>query len=266
MTGRPHRGTAPGSLRLEGRVAVVTGGGRGIGEAISHRFAEQGARVLIATRTAEHGQRTVDAIRSAGHQAELIAVELGTREASRQIVQHAESLWGALDIVVHNAASLSHSTILSMPDEEMQRGVAVGPSTAVWLMQDAHHLLKASGRGRVIFTSTIAADRNFLPGLGSYAAVKAAMNALAKVAAVELGPDGITVNVVAPGSTRSASFEAAVSDERIAAWEQEMPLRRIGTGDDIANMMLFLASDDASYVTGQVIAVDGGQVLGKPYR
>ena len=248
--------------RLEGRVAIVTGGGRGIGAAIAARFAEQGARVLIATRTASHGEDVVASIRAAGGEAELIAVDLGTRAASREIVARVAALWGRLDILIHNAAFVPHGTLRELPEADFQKAFDVGPGTAFWLMRDAHPLLAASPAGRIILTSSMAADRANVHGLAAYSMVKGALNALVRGAALEFGPDGITVNAVAPGGTMSASFAAALSPEKIAGWASTMPLRRVGEGIDIANAMLFLASDDASYVTGSVMTVDGGQTLG----
>lgn len=252
--------------RLEGRVAIVTGGGRGIGEAISMRFAEQGARVLIATRTAKYGEETVARIREAGYEAELIAVELGHREASRQIVDKAQSLWGQLDILVHNAAFVPHGILTDMPDETYQKAFDVGPTTGFWLIKDAYPLLKRSKAGRIIMTSSLSADRNHIRGLAAYSAVKGAINSLVRGAALELGPDGITVNAVSPGGTMSASFQASLTPQVIAEWESTMPLKRVGQGIDIANAMLFLASDDGAYVTGTNVTVDGGQVLGMPLK
>jgi 3-oxoacyl-[acyl-carrier protein] reductase len=250
------------SGRLAGRTAIVTGGGRGIGESIARRFAAEGARVLIATRTEAHGALTIDAIRQAGGEAELITVEMGSREASRAIVARAQALWGGLDIVVHNAGFAPHGPLVDTDEASYRRAMDVGVNTALWLMQDAHPLLKESDGGRVILTSSIMADRNNMAGLATYSTVKGAINALIRAAAVELGPDGITVNGVAPGGTRSVSFDAGMPPGAVAAWEKTIPLRRIGTGDDIAGAMLYLASADAAYVTGQVIIVDGGQALG----
>lgn len=252
--------------RLSGRVAVITGAGRGIGEAIVQRFAEEGASILVVTRTAAYGQETVDAARALGVDAELCAVELGTRAAATEIIDVVTKRWGRLDILVHNAAYAPHGLLQETPDEEFAKALDVGVKTAFWLMKDGYSLLCASGRGRVILTSSIMADRNSLAGLSAYTMAKGAINALVRGAAVEFGPQGITVNAVAPGGTMSVSFAAGVSPEFLAEWEQTMPLRRVGQGVDIANAMLFLASDEGSYVTGQTLIVDGGQALGTPIK
>lgn len=255
-----------GNGRLEGRVAIVTGAGRGIGEAIVRRFAAEGARLLVVTRTASYGQEAVDAARALGAEAELCAVELGTRAAAAEIVRFADERWGRLDILVHNANYTPHALLHETSDEDFAKTLDVGVQTAFWLMKDAYPLLCRSPAGRVILTSSIMADRNSIATLSAYTTVKGAINALIRGAAVEFGPQGITVNGVAPGGTMSVSFAAGVSAEFIAEWEKTMPLRRIGQGVDIANAMLFLASDEGAYVTGQTLVVDGGQALGMPIK
>jgi len=249
--------------RLKGKVALVTGGGRGIGQAIAELFAAHGAKVLVATRTAKHGETTVDKIRSAGGLAELLEVRLGAPDAAKQCVDHAVQLWGVLDIVVHNAAYVPHSTLINTSNSEFQKSIDVSVNTAFWLIKNAYPYLKKSSSGRLLFTSSLSAEKNHLSGLAHYGATKAAINALVRGAAVELGPDKITVNAVSPGGTRSPTFEASLSHEAITKWEDTIPLRRVGDPFDVAKAMLFLASDDAEYITGQNIIVDGGQLLGQ---
>lgn len=256
----------PSPGRLDGRIVVLTGGGRGIGESIVKRFADEGARVLVVTRTAQHGEETVEAVRTMGGEAELLAVELGTRGAAREIIDFAARRWGGIDILVHNAAYSPHGLLHEMDEAEIDRAFDVGVKSAFWLMKDAFPLLRKSRAGRVILTSSIMADRNSLVGLSAYTAAKGAINSLVRGAAVEFGPEGITVNAVAPGGTMSVSFAAGVSAPVIDEWEKSIPLRRIGQGMDIANAMLFLASDEGAYITGQTLIVDGGQALGIPLK
>lgn len=250
--------------RLKGRVAIVTGAGRGIGESIVKRFAEEGANILVVTRTASYGEETVEQARALGVEAELCAIEMGSREATRRIAAMAKERWGRLDIVVHNAGYSPFAMLHETSDEQLDKALDVGAKSAFWLMQDTYEMLRQSSAGRVIMTSSIMADRNSLVGLSAYTMVKGAINALVRGAAVEFGPEGITVNAVAPGGTMSVSFAAGVPGDYLEKWEQSMPLRRVGQGMDIANAMLYLASDEGSYVTGQTLIVDGGQALGRP--
>jgi 3-oxoacyl-[acyl-carrier protein] reductase len=247
--------------RLKERVAIVTGGGRGIGRAIAARFAAEGARVLVVTRTATFGEEAVADIRAAGGAAELLAVNLGSRTAAAASVARAAELWGKLDIVVHNAAESGSSSIVEMSDEQFARSFDVNASTSFWLIKDSYAYLKASPAGRVLLTSSIAGLSNAWSGLSAYGASKAALQQLVRYAARELGPEGITVNAVAPGATLSDNIKRNQTPEQIAAMSRNIPLRRYGECDDIANTMLFLASDEGAYITGQTIAVDGGLSL-----
>lgn len=249
--------------RLKDRVAIITGGGRGIGREIARLFAAHGARVLIATRTASHGEDTVRDIVDDGGTAELLTVDLGSAAAARELVATAIQHWGQLDIVVHNAGYLPYCALVETPDEEFQRVLDVNLNTGFWLLKAAYPHLKASPAGRMLFTSSLTAERNHLWGLAHYGTAKGGLNALVRGAAVELGVDGITVNAVAPGGTRSAALEASMTPDAIAQWGEVIPMGRIGEGQDIARAMLFLASDEAGYITGQTLVVDGGQSLGQ---
>lgn len=257
----PH--TDQSTQRLQDRVAIVTGSGRGIGKAIAQLFARHGAKVLVATRTGHYGQQTVDEIRANGGSAALMEVTIGPEATAQQVVETAIEQWGRLDIVVHNAAFLTPARLVEVDDAALTAALEVGVKSAVWLMKHAHPFIARSPGGRFLFTSSVAAERS-QPGYACYGAVKGAINALVRGAAVELGPDRITVNAVAPGGTRSASFDASVTPEAIRQWEPRIPLGRVGEGQDIANAMLFLASDEAPYITGRTLTVDGGQTLGQP--
>ncbi|MAT51693.1 MAG: 3-ketoacyl-ACP reductase [Porticoccaceae bacterium] len=249
---------------LENRIAVVTGAGRGIGRAVAILFAAQGAKVLIATRTESHGRETLDAIRRNGGTAELITVELGTLTAARAVIDAAVGHWGGLDIMVHNAAIIENCPLVDNPDDSFSRQFDIGMNTAFWLMKYGYSYLKQRGYGRVLLTSSLGAERT-AHGFALYGAIKAGLEALARGAATEMGPDGITVNAVAPGGTRTASYERNMSDEFEKYWLSHIPLQRMGESEDIAQAMLYLASDNGSYVTGQTLTVDGGQSLPQAY-
>lgn len=246
--------------RLQDKVAIVTGGGRGIGKAVAALFALHGAKVLIATRTAAHGEETVGEIRKRGGTAALVTVALGTIEAARSIVDAAIGHWGRIDIIVHNAALIEPALLVECDDSAFTRQFNAGMNTGFWLIRHGYPYLKQSGAGRVLFTSSLGA-RVTAPGYGLYGAVKAGLEGLVRGAAAELGADGITVNAVSPGGTKTPSFAQHMDEDFEKQWAAHIPMRRMGQAQDIANAMLFLASDDASYVTGHVLTVDGGQSL-----
>ncbi|MBH9398109.1 SDR family oxidoreductase [Pseudomonas aeruginosa] len=244
--------------RLESRVALVTGAGQGIGRAIAEHFAAQGARVLLATRTASSGQATLAAIRAAGGEAELLAVDLGSRDAAERAVLATLERFGQLDILLHNAAAFAQCTRADLGDETLEQTLAVNLKSCFWLTQAALPALRRSLAGRVLVTSSVTGPRTAIAGLAHYAASKAGVNGFIRAAALELAGDGITVNGVEPGLIATPALGNLGDAGRLAA---HIPLGRVGQPRDIAHAMLFLASDEASYITGQTLGVDGGALL-----
>lgn len=246
---------------LAGRVAIITGAGRGIGRGVAEVFAVQGCRVIVATRTESHGREVVQAIQQAGGQAELYATELPSRQAVNDLVKHVLAAHGRLDIVVHNAAYIPVQRIHEMTDEALDQAFAVNVKAGVWLAQAALEPMQAQGGGRLLYTSSVTAQRTYF-GAAPYSITKAGLNGFIRSAALELGQYGITVNGVEPGiietdALKKHDFSPAEKD-RIAAY---IPLKRFGTPEEIAETMLFLASDAGRYITGQTIVVDGGMIL-----
>ncbi|OFR46439.1 3-ketoacyl-ACP reductase [Pseudomonas sp. HMSC066A08] len=244
--------------RLENRVALVTGAGQGIGRAIAECFAAQGARVLLATRTANHGQATLQAIRATGAEAELLSVDLGSRDAAEQAVRATLERFGQLDILLHNAAVFAQCALAELDDETLEQTFAVNLKSCFWLTQAALPALRRSLAGRVLVTSSVTGPRTAIPGLAHYAASKAGVNGFIRAAALELAGDGITVNGVEPGLIATAALNNLGEAGDLA---EHIPLRRVGQPQDIAHAMLFLASSEASYITGQTLVVDGGALL-----
>ena len=247
--------------RLEDRVAIITGGGRGIGRATAERFAREGARVLIATRTAEPGAAAAAAIRDAGGDAAVLAVDIGAPDAPARAVDAAVARWGRLDIVVHNAAFIPYGVLSELPEAEFTRALDTNLMAGLRLLQRSLPHLQASGHGRLILTSSVAARGMLHPGLAAYATSKAAVEGFVRGAAIDLAASHVTVNAVAPGGTLTYSMQNAMSPPVLDKLRQRMPMKRIGRSEDVAGAMLYLASDDAAYVTGQVLVVDGAQSL-----
>lgn len=246
---------------LQGQVAIVTGSGRGIGRGIAELFAEHGAAVVVATRTERTGQEVVDGITAAGGRAALFATDLADEAAAAATVAFTAERFGALDIVVHNAALPWLRAVEEMTDEVLDATFSLNIKAGVWLTRHALPHMREAGRGRLLFTSSITA-RRAIRGASAYAASKAGLHGWIRSAAYELGQYGITVNGVEPGMIWTDAMDKhSYSDEEVAQIVGGIPLGRPGTPRDVAAAMVFLASPGAAYITGQTIVVDGGMLL-----
>ncbi len=245
-------------FRLQDRVAIVTGAGRGIGREIARAFARAGAQVVVATRTAAPGEKTVRLIEEEGGRATLVAVDLSERDAAVSLVEGVAAAFGRIDIVVHNAGVFPFVTVDEISDEDLESTLNVNLKAAFWLTKAAAPMLRKAPSPRLLFTSSLSGARFSAPTMVHYGASKAGLNGFIMGAAVEYAPDGITVNGVEPGAILTDAFKQAASPEQQKAAADGTPLGRLGKPEDIANAMLFLASDEASYITGQTIVVDGG--------
>lgn len=249
--------------RLEDRVALVIGAARGIGQGIAERFAEEGAKIVIADSEIAAGQAT--AVRLRGH---FVAVDISRKVDAERAVAEAIGAYGRLDILVQNAGIYPWTLIENITPEEWDQVLAVNLKGTFLAAQAAFRHMKARRQGRMIFTSSITGPRVTSPGHGHYSASKAGINGFIKTAALEFAGYGITVNGIEPGNILTEGMKAHRSIAFIKSMEAAVPLGRLGTPRDIANAALFLASDDAAYVTGTTIVVDGGQTLpeGKDFR
>jgi 3-oxoacyl-[acyl-carrier protein] reductase len=246
---------------LTGKVAIVTGGGQGIGEGIARCFAAAGAKVVIATRTAANGQAVADSIVKSGGIASLLQADIGKHDEVKRVVAHTVEKHGRLDIVVHNAAVYPVIAIEQLSDEDLERTLSVNLKAGFWLIQAALPHLRKQGGGRILFTSSVTGPNVAMPGTAHYAASKAGMNGLIRTAALEYARDNITVNGVEPGYILTPAMAALGTQEEIAQMAACIPIGKLGHPSDIANTMLFLASKEAAYITGQTIVVDGGSTL-----
>jgi 3-oxoacyl-[acyl-carrier protein] reductase len=246
---------------LSGKVAIVTGAGQGIGQGIARVFAAAGASVVVATRSAGNGQDTVDDIVAAGGKALLIQCDVGLRSEVERVAAETVEHFGRVDVAVHNAAIYPLHNLDELTDEVLDQTLAVNMKAAVWLTQASVPHFRSQGGGRIIFTSSVTGPRVAMPGTSHYAMSKGGMNGFIRTAALEYARENITVNGVEPGYILTQAMSALGSEKELDAMANCIPVGYLGKPDDIANTMLFLASDEASYITGQTIVVDGGSTL-----
>ena len=256
-----NEGLSGMNVDLNGRVAIVTGAGQGIGEGIAKVFALSGAKVVVATRSADNGQQTVDDILESGGEAMLIQCDIGQRVEVERVVAVTAERWNRVDIVIHNAAIFPIHSVEEMPDSVLDQTLSVNMKAGFWLTQAALPFFRRQGGGRIIFTSSVTGPTVAMPGTSNYAASKGGMNAFIRTAALELARENITVNGVEPGYIMTQAMGLLADEEELKEMASLIPAGKIGIPEDIAYTMLFLASDQASYITGQTIVVDGGSTL-----
>lgn len=243
--------------RLAGRVALVTGGGRGLGRAISEAFGREGAAVGVLDLKPEVAEPAAEAIRAAGGKAVAITGNVAKRQDLFDAVAKLKAEFGPVDILVNNAMWNRYGPLEEQTEEMIGRMIDVGFKGVVWGYQAVLEDMTAAGGGAIInigSPSSVLAMKNGI----MYSAIKAAVSGLTRSGAAEFGPRNIRVNAIAPGSTPTEGANMVVSEE---AWErrrQRVPLGRLGAPEDIANAAVFLASDESSFITGDILFVDGG--------
>ncbi|HHZ07390.1 MAG TPA: SDR family oxidoreductase [Rhizobiales bacterium] len=245
---------------LTGRVALVTGGGRGIGAAIVTRLAMAGARVAICNRTPEPAEELAGRLAGQGLSARTIAWPGTGRREIRDMVDGLVAAEARLDIAVHNAGGCPWASLDDLDEDGLDRALDINLRAFVWLVQACVPHMRANGFGRLLVTSSVSA-RVAMGGGAHYSAAKAGVNAFVRGAAFELARDGITVNGVEPGFIAKPGRGTLSTAEKQAAIGRHIPMGRMGEADDVACAMLYLASAEAKYVTGQTIVVDGGSTL-----
>jgi 3-oxoacyl-[acyl-carrier protein] reductase len=242
--------------RLEGKVALVVGAARGIGKGIAVRFKEEGAKLVLADSEPAAGQATADEL-----DVPFVQTDISKMEDAVSAVALALDTFGRLDIVVQNAGIYPWQLIENTSPEDWDRVMAVNLRGSFNAARAALDPMKAQGSGRILFTSSITGPHVTSPGHGHYSATKAGINGFIRSAALEFSGYGITVNGVEPGNILTEGVQQQRGAAFIKSMEDAIPLGRLGSPRDVANAFLFLASDDASYITGTTIVVDGGQLL-----
>jgi 3-oxoacyl-[acyl-carrier protein] reductase len=245
-------------IDLSGRIALVTGASRGIGKAIAAKLAAQGAHVIAAAR-GENAKPVADEIVAAGGKAEPVALDLTEPGACEAAVAGALGRHGRIDILVNNAGITKDQLLLRMKRDDWDSVLATNLTANFVLTQTVlKPMLKQRG-GRIVSISSVVGQAGNA-GQANYAASKAGIIGFSKAVALEVASRGITVNVVAPGLI-DTDMTRAITNSAHEEWASRIPLKRLGSPEDIAAAVCFLASDEASYITGQVLAVNGGMYM-----
>lgn len=251
-------------MRLDGQVAIVTGGAQGIGRAVAARLLEEGARVVIADVAEDAGEAAAEALSAKG-EVRFEACDVGERLDVRNLIAATLEAWGDLDVVVNNAGIVATADFLDVSEEDFDRVLRTNLKGAFLLSQQAaRHMVnrvKEGGRpGSIVNMSSINAIFG-LPNQVPYSISKGGLAQLTRVAAVALAPYGIRVNAVGPGSIATEMLEKVLENpDARRAMMSRTPMGRAGKPEEIAAVVAFLASDDASYITGQTIYADGGRL------
>jgi len=253
-------------MRLEGKVALITGGTSGIGSATAARLAVEGARVAITGRNAERGEQVVKDIIAAGGDAIFIQSDVCVAKDCRRAVDETLQRFGRIDVLFNNAGVFHPKTIPDCTEEEWDETIDSSLKGAFLMSKYTLPSMIENGGGSIIHTSSgwgiLGGDK-----AAAYCAAKGGLIVMAKAMAIDHGPQGIRVNCVCPGDVMTPMLpddaaKRGLSWDDYAVGAADRPLGRIGTGDDIANAVLYLASDESSFVTGEALVVDGGGVAG----
>jgi 3-oxoacyl-[acyl-carrier protein] reductase len=245
---------------VSGRSVVVTGGSKGIGRGIAGVFARNGAQVLITGRDQEALEAAVEELNQLGGEVSAVCADVSDKAQCEEMARVAQERHGGIDVLCANAGVFPSAKLTDLSPEDLHGVMDTNFLGTVYAVQACLPALEKSRHGRVILTSSITGPVTGYPGWSHYGASKAAQLGFARTAAMELAPKGITINAVLPGNVRTEGLDDLGQDylDQMAA---TVPMGRLGSVEDIGHAVLFFASDEAGYITGQSLVVDGGQVL-----
>ena len=246
--------------RLNGRVAVITGGSRGIGKGIAQVFAAEGAKILLVGRDESAGNAVASAIGQAGGEAAFCRADVSLWPDTEAMAQEAVDRFGRLDILISNAGIFPSARIEVMTETDWDQVQAVNLKGTFFAVKACFARMKAQHYGRIVLTSSITGPVTGLPGWAHYGATKAGMLGFLRTAALEFARHGVTINAVLPGNIRTEGL-ADLGEDYLRQMERSIPVGKLGEPEDVGFAALFLASDEARFITGQTLIVDGGQVL-----
>lgn len=245
---------------LAGRTVIVTGASKGIGRGIARRFGSAGCNLLVVSRKLSEAQIVAAEIVAAGGHAAAFAADVARESDTHAMAQAAVDAFGAIDILCANAGIFPGAKLGVMTAADFDEVIGTNLKGTFLSVSACLPAMKAKGRGRIILTSSITGPVTGLPGWSHYGASKAGQLGFMRTAAIELAPHGITVNSILPGNIMTEGL-ATLGEDYLSKMAASIPMRRLGSVNDIANAVLFLACDEAAYITGQSLIVDGGQIL-----
>ncbi len=246
-------------MKLKNEVTIVTGAGSGIGKETALLFAKEGAKVIVADINEKSGNETVEEIKKAGGEGIFVKLDACNRELAKQMVKETLDKYGKIDVLIANAGIVQDALLTKMTEEQWDRVINVNLKGTFNCIQAVVDVMIQQGKGVIINTSSVVGLYGNV-GQVNYSAAKAGLIGMTKTLAKELGKKGIRVNVVAPGFIMTP-MTAGVPEKVLELMKEKTPLRKLGEPRDVANAYLFLASDDAKYVNGAVLSVDGGLVI-----
>jgi 3-oxoacyl-[acyl-carrier protein] reductase len=246
-------------MKLENKVAIITGAGSGIGRESAVLFAKEGAKVVVADVNEKGGEETVSTIKNDGGESFFFKLDVTDREQSKNMVKTTMEKYGRIDVLINNAGITQDALVAKMTEEQWDRVIDINLKGVFNCTQAVVEVMINQGKGAIVNTSSIVGVNGNV-GQVNYAATKAGLLGMTKTLAKELGRKGIRVNAVAPGFIQTP-MTAAVPDKILEMMKEKTPLKRLGEPRDIANAYLYLASDEANFVNGAVLAVDGGLVI-----
>jgi 3-oxoacyl-[acyl-carrier protein] reductase len=248
--------------RLKDKVVLITGGSQGIGRGIADVFVGEGARVTIISRTETKLQKVTNDLKAKGGEIRYSVADITKEEDMTRVVEEILNIHGRLDILIHNAAGLySFTKAEDMTYAQWREALETNLDGVFLVTKAVLPQMKKQKYGRIVYTSSISGPRVGLPGKSHYTAAKAGLTGFMKTIAVELAREGITVNAVEPGNIETEALFEKNSPQAIKERIAPIPMGRLGTPREVAHAHLFLASDEARYITGQSLVVDGGQTL-----
>ena len=245
---------------LRGRVCVVTGASRGIGRGIAKRFGAVGCHVVLVARHEDGARKVAEEITGSGGSALAVAADVADAGSMEAMAKATVDRFGGIDVLCANAGIFPAAKLGEMTTSDFDQVIATNLKGTFLALSACLPAMKAKRRGRVVVTSSITGPITGYPGWAHYGASKAGQLGLVRTAAIELAPFGITINAVMPGNVMTEGLDG-LGQDYLDQMTASIPMRRLGSVEDIANAALFFATDEAAYVTGQTLVVDGGQVL-----